>query len=357
MQDESLMTQYSSENQLIEEDWGQTDRPLIDSAPALVQVNAVAAKISVTEFQMNIEGAPQPDAEVSQKKFIPPPPPFPVPPISILDPPSTTLLNKIRTRIPVHPSDLILEHYDFLDFIGQGGFGTVFRALRKSDKLTVSVKLLKWDLNAFREAEILSSMAHPNIVKIFELYVGPETVFIVQEYCAIQFPDIILGLKNSNIKHILVQLLQGLDYLHSKCVVHRDIKPQNILFQNEDGVLKVKIIDLGLAVRESPQKPLYNAAGTNMYLAPEIISTQYTNKVDIWSVGIVALLMCNKQVPFRGTNQRVILQQIISFDFACIKFDKCIDPSLIIVIKALLQKDPAHRPSASQAIEMLTKFC
>ena len=362
MQDDSMTRQYSSDNQMAEEEWAmkeelhQTSDTRI-AKTGVVQANVVPVKLEMSLLQMEVESIPKPTGEAAVKKFIPPPPPFPVPPISILDPPSTTLLNKIRTRIPVHPSDLILEHYDFLDFIGQGGFGTVFRAIRKSDKHTVSVKLLKWDLNAFREAEILSSLAHDNIVRVYELYVGPETVFIVQEYCPIQFPDIILGVKNSDIKNILVQLLQGLDYLHSKCVVHRDIKPQNILFQHEDGDLKVKIIDLGLAVRESPHKPLYNAAGTNMYLAPEMISTQYTNKVDIWSVGIVALLLCNKQVPFRGANQRVILQQIISFDFACIKFDKAIDPSLIIVIKALLQKDPNHRPSASQAIEMLTKFC
>lgn len=290
-------------------------------------------------------------------KFVPPPPPFPYPQTSILEPPWTTLLNKIRTRIPVYPTDMILSNYDFLDFIGQGGFGSVFKVIRKSDRLTVSVKLLKWDLNAFREAEILSSLSHKNIVKVFELYVGPETVFIVQEYCPLQFPDIILGLKSSQIKHIMVQLLEGIDYLHSQCVVHRDLKPQNILFQVEAGQLVVKIIDLGLAIRESPHKPLFSAAGTNMYLAPEIISSHYTNKVDIWSAGIVALLLCNKQLPFRGTNQRAILQQIMAFNFDTVKFEKGVDAALIIVVKALLSHDPNQRPTASQAVEMLTKFC
>lgn len=298
------------------------------------------------------------DQEVPETtKFVPPPPPFPYPQTSILEPPWTALLNKIRTRIPVYPTDLILAHYDFLDFIGQGGFGSVFKVIRKSDRLTFSVKLLKWDLNVFREAEILSSLSHKHVVKVFEIYVGPETIFIVQEYCPLQFPDIILSLKNSEIKHVMVQLLQGIDYLHSQCVVHRDIKPQNILFQIQGGQLVVKIIDLGLAIRESPHKPMYSAAGTNMYLAPEIISSHYTNKVDIWSAGIVALFLCNKQLPFRGTNQRLILQQIISFNFNSVKFEKSVDASLIIVIKALLSQDPIQRPTASQAIEMLTKFC
>lgn len=87
-------------------------------------------------------------------------------------------------------------------------------------------------------------------------------------------------------------------YLHSQGIVHRDLKPENILFEKKTNLLK--IIDFGIATRKKPEEILTLRVGTPYYIAPEVLCKQYTEKCDIWSVGVILFLMVVEKPPFQA---------------------------------------------------------
>lgn len=110
------------------------------------------------------------------------------------------------------------------------------------------------------------------------------------EYCELRFADVTRSLREDQMQEVMFQVLIALDHAHSKGIVHRDLKPDNILFKRStNGRLTLKIIDFGLAAPESGPEPLRAPAGTNYYLAPEVITNVYNRKVDLWSAGMVLL--------------------------------------------------------------------
>ncbi|KAG5678125.1 hypothetical protein PVAND_007824 [Polypedilum vanderplanki] len=219
-----------------------------------------------------------------------------------------------------------VECYEKMNILGQGTYGICYRVRDKQTKKEYALKKVKVDKDLFRdgfpisclrEISILKKCNHENIVKLKEVAVGNELqkIYLVMEYCEQDLASLLDNLKKpfteSEVKCIIIQLLRGLEYLHSKYIIHRDIKVSNLLLTDE-GCLK--IADFGLARTFSvPTKPMTPNLVTLWYRPPELLlgSTTCTTSVDMWAVGcILGELLINKPL-LPGTGEISQLDMIV----------------------------------------------
>ncbi len=254
--------------------------------------------------------------------------------------------------VPVLKAEAILQHFDFIEPIGKGSFGTVLKARRLSDNEIVAVKVLPRSSLAVSEVATVARLDHENVVKLLQVYIGDDVLFLVQEYCELKFADVTKCLREVEMLEVMIQVITALEYIHSKGIVHRDLKPDNIMFKRgRDGRLSLKLIDFGLAAPEDGLEPLRAPAGTNYYLAPEVITNEYNRKADLWSAGMLLLVMVNKEVPFRSTSQRQVFQEILSFDANSVKFSPSTPSWISVLARKLLEPDVNQRPDARQILD------
>lgn len=191
--------------------------------------------------------------------------------------------------------------------IGSGGFSVVYKAFHSKTKQPVAIKIINRkttisnDMINYLETELrlISRFDHPSIVKVYDIIYTEEDISIVMEY----LPNGDLqSLIDTNYKfstadqvRIATEILEGLDYLHSRGIAHRDVKPGNILF---DENMHAKLIDFGFS---KDQSSLYHTfCGTQLFMAPEIIKgLPYDGrKSDIWAFGVTVHLLANLIYPF-----------------------------------------------------------
>ena len=147
------------------------------------------------------------------------------------------------------------------------------------------------------------SVDHANIVNYFETYEDKRYVYLCMELCT--GGELIENCLSKKISYnekqaqeIVYQLLSALNHIHAVGLIHRDIKPENVMFDKRGGV--VKFIDFGLACQFNSKKK--EMAGTPYFIAPEVISHNYGQKCDIWSLGVVIYMMLTGRVPFNGVS-------------------------------------------------------
>ena len=258
----------------------------------------------------------------------------------------------------------IREIYKFKDLLGRGHFGTVRSAYRRFEKAphklfaikSISKKNLSINhLNdLIKEVDIISSLDHPNIIKFYETYNDNYYFHIVMELCRGKdlLSRINKGINDEKIiATIIMKILHSISYCHSKGISHRDLKPDNIIFESPDIDSDIKLIDFGLSKKFKSSEKLHSILGTPYYVAPEILTKNYNEKCDIWSVGIITYLLIVGDVPFKGKNNNdifnKILHQKINFNYNKWKnFSK----EAKNFVQLLLQKDFNKRPSAQEAL-------
>ena len=189
--------------------------------------------------------------------------------------------------------------YELTELIGEGGMANVYRAVDVLDNRVVAVKILKTEYSEseefqrrFRnESKAIAVLSHPNIVKIYDMGFSEKVQYIVMEYIdGITLKDYIDSEKVLNWKdavHFVIQILRALQHAHNRGIVHRDIKPQNIMLLT-DGTIKV--MDFGIAkfAREESRTATDQAIGTVHYISPEQARGDVTDaKSDIYSVGVM----------------------------------------------------------------------
>lgn len=204
------------------------------------------------------------------------------------------------------------------------------------------------------EVQILNSLDHPNIVKYYEIYEDSEYLYIVMENCTgINLYEKVTQSEKINeekICKVAQNLLRAVNHCHSNGVIHRDIKLENIIVDKYDNP---KLVDFGLSKSASASQILKSMAGTPYYMAPEIMGGKtYTNKVDLWSLGVVFYTMLCGYRPFDGSDKNEVFELVKAGEYQMGgKAWTKISPDARDLVQCLLKVDPSKRLSAKEALD------
>ncbi|MDE6880315.1 MAG: Stk1 family PASTA domain-containing Ser/Thr kinase [Oscillospiraceae bacterium] len=213
------------------------------------------------------------------------------------------------------------NRYEILEAIGTGGMAVVFKAKCHRLNRMVAIKMLKKDLSEdaeFRrrfhdESQAVAMLSHPNIVAVYDVSRGGDMDYIVMELIdgitLKQYMERRGRLNWPEALHFITQIMRGLSHAHSRGIVHRDIKPQNIMVLR-DGT--VKVTDFGIACLNG-SNPSNEAIGSVHYISPEQAKGDYTdNRSDIYSAGVVLYEMLTSRLPFEGSDPVSVAVQHMS---------------------------------------------
>ncbi|XP_035383481.1 serine/threonine-protein kinase 36 isoform X2 [Electrophorus electricus] len=243
----------------------------------------------------------------------------------------------------------MMEQYHVLEMIGEGSFGRVYKGRRKFSGQVVALKFIpkvgrtEKELRSLkREIDIMRGLKHPNIVLLLDSFETEREVVVVTEYAEGELFQILEDdgcLPESQVREIACQLVSALYYLHSHRILHRDMKPQNILL-GKGGV--VKLCDFGFARAMSVSTlVLTSIKGTPLYMSPELVEEKpYDHTADLWSLGCILYELHTGAPPFY-TNSIFQLVQLIVKD--SVKWPENMSQACMSFLKGLLTKDPQKR--------------
>lgn len=280
---------------------------------------------------------------------------------------------RIKTReITITPGTFVrfspiskLQDYDQAKKIGSGTFSDVIlcnhiptqtkRALKIVHKAGLTYHQ-KDNVFLLKEIHILKLLDHPNILKCFEVFEDELKFYVAIEYCPCGdlFKEILSMqiFTESQAAGIIFQLLSALSYCHEKRVIHRDVKPENILVLENTNGLSIKLGDFGSSCIIDQQTPIRGCFGSSYYLAPEVLKSSYNEKCDIWSVGIIMYILLTGSPPYKGRDSKSIILEVKNSPFELTE-EKVFGLShdSIDLLQKLLKLDPDQRIPASEAVQ------
>ena len=261
------------------------------------------------------------------------------------------------------------NRYEILERIGTGGMAVVYKAKCHRLNRLVAVKILKADLaqdEDFRrrfnaESQAVAQLSHPNIVSVYDVSRGGDTEYIVMELIdgitLKQYMEKRGQLNWREALHFITQIMRGLSHAHSRGIVHRDIKPQNIMVLRDGSV---KVADFGIACLENSAQTLtQEALGSVHYISPEQARGDRTDaRSDIYSAGVVLYEMLSGRLPFEGDSAvSVAIQHLSSIPLAPREINPDIPEQLeLICMKAMASDIDRRYASADDMIADLEAF-
>ncbi|XP_064482237.1 serine/threonine-protein kinase PLK4-like [Ornithodoros turicata] len=241
-----------------------------------------------------------------------------------------------------------IEDYEVFEFLGKGGFAEVYRARSRLCGLQVAIKMVDRaqertcpDLKrrVQQEVKIHCRLKHPSVLELYNYFENKRYVYLVLEYCASGTLQGYLDARGGTLsepeaRHLLQQIVEGLLYLHSHAIMHRDLSPANLLLTKD---LHVKIGDFGLATRLShPAERHTTLCGTPNYISPEVASRgSHGLEADVWSIGVLFHLLLVGKPP--GVSGTLSCSKRLSHDASSL-------------LAGLLQRDPRHRLPLSEVL-------
>ncbi|KAL7625016.1 serine/threonine protein kinase, CMGC, CDC2/CDK subfamily [Parahypoxylon ruwenzoriense] len=317
------------------------------------------------------------------------------------EPPRTRKVKRIQRRLkpkPELPADLATSDSVFFrkpgneSVVGSGTYGKVFKGVHVYTKRLVALKKIRMEgerdgfpVTAVREIKLLQSLKHTNIVNLQEVMVEKNDCFMVFEYLSHDLTGLLnhpsYKLDPAQKKHLALQLFEGLDYLHKRGVLHRDIKAANILVSN-DGILKLADFGLARFYAKHHQLDYTNRVITIWYRSPELLlgETRYGAAVDIWSAACVMVEIFTRHAIFPGDGGEINqLEKIYAIlgtpnkiewpglidmpwfellrpgyrrpNVFAEKYKERVPAAAFDLLASMFQYDPVKRPSAAEVLE------
>lgn len=265
-----------------------------------------------------------------------------------------------------------LGQYTLERIIGEGAMGTVYRARHAFLRRPTAVKLLRAErstpqaLRRFeKEVQATSQLVHPNTITIFDYGRTPDgTFYYAMEYLRGLTLDVVVQrfgpLPERRVAHIMRQICGSLAEAHDAGLIHRDVKPQNLMLCHRGGVPDlVKVLDFGLVKESEHEDPDLTregaAVGTPLYMAPEAASAslEIDARADLYSLGVVSYFLLSGVQPFFGVNAKEVMRRHMEERplAPSEKLGQPLSPDLEALVLKLLAKDPASRPPSARAVE------
>lgn len=256
------------------------------------------------------------------------------------------------------------ERYRLEELIGTGGMAIVYKATDITENRLVAVKILREEcrnneelVRRFKnESKAISVLDHPNIVKVYDVSVNGQQPYIVMEYIdGITLKEYMeyraQPLTYKETLHFVTQVLQALQHAHEKGIVHRDIKPQNIMLQADSSI---KMMDFGIArfSRSENQTMTDKAIGSVHYISPEQAKGDVTDaKSDIYSLGVMMYEMLSGQLPFESDSPvSVAIKQIADIPTPLRELNPAVPEALAAITARAMAKEPRDRYASAQAM-------
>lgn len=265
-------------------------------------------------------------------------------------------------------SATVTEFYDFGKLIGRGAYSEVFLARDQLRNELCAIKVLQRIDGEHcklidRELQVLRMLNSNSLVRTCDIFDTPAQTFVVMEYLAGgELLELITDndhLSERTAKHILRQVLTAVLYLHGRGIVHRDVKPENILLaSNQSPLPRIKLTDFGLSRvvstpgSDAPDNPMQSQCGTAFYLAPEIANNlSYGKAVDLWACGVVCFVMLAGKFPFYGDSDEKFMRRLRAGVQFPSKEWRGVSKSAKSLIRGLLDPNPETRLTAQQALD------
>ena len=263
------------------------------------------------------------------------------------------------------------DNYDNIKTLGEGAFGLVYLGKHKISGVERAIKNINKDIanlskedeqTLIREINILKTLDHPNIMKVYEYFNNPKCFSIVSELCTggelfnkIQESKD-MHLSENVSKYVMKQLLSAVAFCHKNGIIHRDLKPENILLEEEEEAKKeyftIKVIDFGTSGQIKKGQKYKQTIGTPFYMAPEVLKNQYNEKCDLWSCGVILYAMLCGDPPFYSEDENEIYNLILTTE---VQFNQeewqNISDDAKDLIQKLLTKNYKNRLSAVEALQ------
>jgi hypothetical protein len=281
----------------------------------------------------------------------------------LFDPPRLETLPPTTAARPIRPTPLGTRYY--LEHpIGEGSTGRVWRGVRRDDGSAVAIKILRAEYvpdptmvaRFRRESLTVRELRHPNLVPVDDLVVEPDTVAVVMEL--VNGDDLRRIMQRGRLEtrravSLLAQVAHALAYVHAAGVLHRDVKPENILVTRRDGQPWALLGDFGLAWMANGRQLTRSTQllGTPAYLAPELLAgRRYDPAVDVYALGVTAYELLAGRRPFHGEHPLAVMRAHLD--------DEAQRPpgmatDLWHVVRSCLAKRPEDRPTAGELARQL----
>jgi calcium-dependent protein kinase len=291
-------------------------------------------------------------------------------PILVLNVDNNDSVSNIVPQVEAIRDDIELHYHINSKPIGLGSSSNVYSATNKLTGSSVAIKQINFTQDQDNvlgehqrhticeqiEQEVVSlrSISHPHLIRLREVYQDQYSVYLVTDLYTggelFNLVDVSGNIPEMYARKILRQILEAVQHCHENNITHRDLKLENIILDTHAIGSNIHIIDFGLSTNKPPPFNLF--AGSPYYIAPEMIQRSYTNKCDIWAIGVIMYILITGTPPVNGNiegdSQRLIRNGNWKFQH---KLWEKISPDAKLLLKNLLCQDPTQRYTATQALD------